>query len=206
MKKLKRIIIEEYEKDMNFSDKRVEIKEKLEIKSETKLNIKKRLLIQRMKYATVLLIFTLIIGSSFTYLGYKLNDRGAEIPSYEDIISEKLSEFVIDTLPLPFYTQVIEEQTIIYYYVGINEENETLLIANVHTIRDYIQISFSYEDKNIEVNLDDFIEDNSRWFALEFEETNILQLDVNVIDNILINISEKINLNVGEYLNYIRSN
>lgn len=202
MKREIEVILKDYELKMDFQNNKEVCKKKYNFVSQSPYIVKRRLMYKKIFF--ILALVGLLISVSFISIKitYEVGNKNGSINN-NDYVSEALSIHVIKTVPIPFYSQVINEDIIIYYYIGLNRDNDNILIANISTKKDHINVTFSYENEHLEISLDEYLEDNSRWFAMKINTKEILELNVHVIDNTNLSITKVMNINIGECLEYL---
>lgn len=116
---------------------------------------------------------------------------------------------------MPFYSQILDKNIIVDYYISINENEETVVSANVVTKEENLEITFSYEGKNEKLLISNETKEKPKTHKMIVETKGILAISVNVIykqaleedfsNESTSNITRTINLNIGERLEYLKN-
>jgi hypothetical protein len=198
MNKKIRAVVKHYEKNMKFESKFEQLSHKLDlIKDDTPL--KSDVIVIRRKLIPAYMMSVLVMALVTGLIGLQIGLGNLKIKTeYINPVKVELEKHVDHYLSQSIHSNLISDDLIINYYVGIRQ-SQKFLIVNLNTNQNYGTIILQYNQTQYTLN----IQDDEFWavILLEDEESYVLGINyTNQTNEVFISTE---NLDLNGYFEYI---
>lgn len=195
MNKKIKMLIQKYDKDMKFENRFDELKDKLDlipkadIKSEV-FTIKRKVMPAYMMMIVLLMLITGIIG-----LQFGLNSSFVVGPEQIDTVELELMKMADVYERESVYTEVINENMILYMYVGLNGTDKTVILR-LNTKIETVSIVGLANDNT-------FIQAEDKFYSSTTISQDLVTFEIDFINNGIVVGETNVTINLESYYTWL---